>query len=540
MPADLPPDRLDSWKAIANYLGRSVRTARRWESEEGLPVHRHRHKSGGSVFAYRNELDAWRDSKAVTGAASPPPPAAPVEETAIAVLPFGYLGPDDARAYIADGFTEEVITALSRVPELRVISWTSTMTLKGSNKGARELGRSLGVGRLVEGTVRHEGERIRISARLVDAESDKQLWSDRFEGRLDGLFDIQDRLAEATVAALELEPSKPPTAAAAAPPDIAAWQFLVQARQSALRWRKDTIDEAVALLEAGIEHAPAEPRLHAALGMTHLHYREAGIDLGEAPIRAAEACAARIEALAPDFAAGHQLAGWIHYNRAEIADAVGSLRAAHAQEPWDPDTLTLLANCLLISGRVAAARPHIEALCRLDPLTPLTRCMPGWADALDGHFAAAVGPYREMFAGDPQNPVGRVFLVYILAAAGETDAARELADVDPSPVSDTPPGQLLGLFAAALAGASPPPLPAGLSEGFAKASDLFPRFIGQAYAMAGDVPQAVHWIGVAVDRGFINYPFLSQHDPFLSALAGEPAWDALLETVRRRWEAFPG
>lgn len=538
MPTDAPSDRLESWKAIANYLGRSVRTARRWESEEGLPVHRHRHKSGGSVFAFRRELDAWRDSKAVGGTAAPAARPAPAEAAAVAVLPFGYLGPDSSRAYIADGFTEEVITALSRVPELRVISWTSSMTLKGNTKGARDIGRSLGVGRLVEGSVRHEGDRLRISARLVDAETDSQVWSERFEGRLDDLFDIEDRMAAAVVAVLDIGVDPVPTAQPA-PPDIAAWQFLVQARQAALRWHKASIDEAVALLEAGLERAPNEPRLHAALGMAYVHYREAGIDLGEAPIRAAEACARRLEALAPDLAAGHQLAGWIHYGRAQIDEAVHALRAAHAQEPWDPDTLSLLGNCLLISGRVSAARPLIDVLCRIDPLTPLTRCMPGWADALEGKFESAIGPYRKMFEADPQNPFGRLFLVYMLAAAGQAAEAHELALCTPVPVLATPPGQVLQLCASALGGERPKPLPSELAVVMTRASDVLPRMIGQAYAIAGDVAQAVHWIGVAVDRGFINFPFLSEHDPFLSALAGDPAWDALLEDVRKRWETFP-
>ncbi|MEL6448629.1 MAG: tetratricopeptide repeat protein [Pseudomonadota bacterium] len=538
MPIDLDADRLDSWKAIANYLGRSVRTARRWESEEGLPVHRHRHNTGGSVFAYREELERWRQSRHDQAAPLVAPPMQGQTDATIAVLPFNYLGADDSRAYIADGFTEETITALSRVPALRVISWTSSMTLKGSDQGARQIGRKLGASRLVEGTVRHEADRIRISARLVDVASDSQLWSSRFDGTLDGLFDIQDDMANAVVAALELQAASRP--APSAQPDLAAWQFLVQARQASLRWRKPAIEEAVALLEAGLAVAGDEPRLHAALGRTHLHYREAGIDFSEAPIQAAEASASRVAALAPGLAAGQQLEGWIHYCKAEIAEALAALRRAHAQEPWDPDTLAMLANCYLISGRVSEARPLIDTLCRIDPLTPLTRCMPGWADLLEGRFDAAVGPYQDMFDADPHNPFARLFLVLVLAAAGRRDAAQDLAVAVPPGVTASPPGQVLSLFAHALAGDGLPKLSPALTEGLASTSDVMPRFIGQAYAIAGDVAQATHWIGRAADRGFINYPYLADHDPFLTALPADPAWTALLGRVRRRWEAFPG
>lgn len=538
MPSDTPTDRLDSWKAIANYLGRSVRTARRWESEEGLPVHRHKHNTGGTVFAHVAEVDAWQQSRQVRADAPAPAPPAVDDDATIAVLPFSYQGADGERAYIADGFSEETITALSRVAGLRVICWTSSMTLKGSDRSARQIGRSLGVSRLVEGSVRHEADRIRISARLVDVASDSQLWSARFDGTLNELFEIQDRMAAAVVNALDLDQSAE-SQAPTAPLDVAAWQFLVQARQASLRWRKPAIDEAVALLESGLALSGDEPRLLAALGRTHLHYREAGIDLGPEPLNRAEDCARRVAALSPELAAGHQLRGWIHYARAEIAEAVSTLRRAYEQEPWDPDTLSMLANCYLISGRVSLARPFIEAVCRIDPLTPLTHCLPGWADALEGDFAAAVGPYRAMFEADTENPVARLFFVFILAAAGQADAARDLAQAVHPAVAQTPPGQVLKLFECALSGAPLPALSDAVTEGLAQTNDLFPRFIAQAHAMAGDAQAAVHWLEVAIARGFINYPYLAEHDPFFRTLADNDAYRALLDEAKSLWSAFP-
>ena len=542
-----PADRLDSWKAIANYLGKSVRTARRWEAEEGLPVHRQMHKAQASVYAHRAEIDAWRQGKerqdsgnAATTARPPATAGGAAPRRSIAVLPFSYLGRDIDSAYIADGFTAEIITGLSRVRSLRVISWTSSMTLKGKAKGARVIGEELGVGRIVEGTVQHEGARIRVAARLVDTQRDDRVWSHAYEGELDALFTIQERLAREIVEFLDLRmPARDGGRLTDQPmTDVTAWQCLVQARQAALRWQKDSIDHAVALLRHGLGLAGDDARLYAALGRTWLHYREAGVDLTRKPLQEAQACAAKVSALAPRLAAGHQLAGWIHYAEADVPAAVWALKIALAAEPWDPDSLSLLANCYLISGKVQEARPLIDRLVSVDPLTPLTRCMPGWADALQGDFEAALDPYGEMFTMDPGNPLARLFYVYILAAAGRRGEARQVAEESPEAMRNTPPGQVLALFACAL-GNSSPDLPATADiDRLAEGTDMFPRFLAQAYALAGAVDEAVRWAAIAVERGFINYPFLARHDPFFSALVGTPAYDALLDRAKIAWEQF--
>ena len=543
-------DRLDSWKEIAAYVRRGVRTVRRWENEEGLPVHRHVHRALGSVYAFKSEIDAWRQSgRRRPAAAAAVVPASPGTsgrfagaEKSIAVLPFTNLSTDPENEYFADGLTDEVTADLSKVRALRVTSRTSAMRFKGTAKDCRTIARELGVRYILEGSVRRAGRRLRITAQLVDAGTDHHLWADKYDGDVEDVFAFQERLARVIVDALALELSADEDRRLAERPirDVHAYECYLRARQELWRWRKDAIDHAIKLLHNGLAIVGENASLYAALGLAHLQYREAGIDFGEGPLREAEVCVRKASALAPDSAAGRQLQGWIHYARARIQDAVRELKAALELEPNRADTLLLLSYCYLISGRVRAARPLIDRLLAVDPLTPMTRCLPGLADALEGHLAAAVEPYRQMFEMDPGNPMARLFYVWTLALNRRGPEIEALVAGFPVEARDEVPARIASFLANALAG-DPRAASAALTpeiEALATAADLFPRFLAQGYALAGMPEPALHWLAIAVERGFINHPFLARHDPFFEGLRDDPRFQELLERVRRRWESF--
>jgi TolB-like protein/thioredoxin-like negative regulator of GroEL len=507
-------------------------------------VHRHMHRALGSVFAYKAELDAWRQ-RAVTSRPAPAP-ATGTKSTAwtasIAVLPFANLSAEPESQYFADGLTEETIAALSKVHALRVTSRTSSMALKGTQKNVRTIGHDLDVNYVVEGTVRRADTRLRMTAQLIDARTDTNLWADTFDGIVEDVFAMQERLARNVVDALRLTLSDDERRRLGKQSigNVHAYDCYLQARYEALRWRQDAIDRAVLLLRNGLAVVGENAQLYAALGHVYLQYREAGIDFSERPLGHAQACADKVMAIDAQSAAGRHLRAWIHYSNGRVQEAVRDLTSASSIEPRNPDALALLSNCYLISGRVSAARPLIDSLVGIDPLTPLSRCMPGYADLLEGRFDSALEPYRQMLEMDPNNPMARLFYVWVLALNGRAREAEEVVNALPAHARDTVPGRLTFFLGHALAGrradARAAVTPA--IDAAANATELFPRFLAEGYALAGDAERAISWLTIAVERGFINYPFVVQHDPLLRNLQHYPQFQALLSTMRERWERF--
>jgi TolB-like protein len=507
-------------------------------------VHRHVHQKLGRVFALETEIDAWRQTRAQNPnpnfrSVSLPPAAS---ARSVAVLPFASTGSDTADDYFADGLTEEVTIALAKVLALQVTSRRSAAAFRNSSAGARTIAEQLGVHYLVEGSVRRAGDRLRVSAQLIDAPRDVHRWAGTYDGAVEDVFSIQEQLARKIVDALELRltAAEERRLSERAISNLPAYEHYLRARHDMWRWRRDSIDRAVKLLRQALALIGDNARLYGTLGVAHLQYREAGIDLSEQPLIDADACASKLFSLQDHSASGWQLRGWIAYSRGRIQDAVRDLKVAVELEPNNSDTLLLLCNCYLISGRVAAARPLLTRLLAVDPLTPLTRCMPGYAEIMEGNLEAAINPYREMFEMDPSNPMARLFFVWVLILNRRYDDVGALLKDFPADQRDSLPGRLSFFLANAAAGRSSD-AEAQLTpqiEAIARATDVFPRFLAEGFALAGAREAAVRWLRIAVDRGFVNYPFLARHDPAFEALRGDSAFETLLETTKHRWERF--
>jgi TolB-like protein/Tfp pilus assembly protein PilF len=212
-------DYLDSWKEIAAYLNRHVRTLQRWERLGGLPVYRHP-GSVGSVHAYKSELDAWRRqgqprtqrkapsprSLRATEQRHPPTHLAEPGKVRLLVLPFQNLSSDVSQAFFSDGLTEEMITHLARLDpqKLGVIGRTTAMQYKDSKRRIDQIADELGVDYILEGSVRRDADRVRITSQLVRASDQTHLWAENYDRDLRDVLALQSDVAQSIAREIRL------------------------------------------------------------------------------------------------------------------------------------------------------------------------------------------------------------------------------------------------------------------------------------------------------------------------------------------------
>lgn len=194
----------------------------------------------------------------------------PLDQPSIAVLPFANLGGDPERDFLADGITEDIITALARLRWLFVIARNSTFVYKGKAVDVREVARDLGVRYVLEGSVRAAGPRLRITGQLIDAETGKHIWAEKYDRELQDIFAVQDDITERVVAAVEphLYAEEGFRAASKPPDSIDAWGLVVRALSLTSKMDRKQNAEAQALLRRAIAMEPNYARAHALLSWT--------------------------------------------------------------------------------------------------------------------------------------------------------------------------------------------------------------------------------------------------------------------------------
>ncbi len=356
--------------------------------------------------------------------AVPPVPGLPV----IAVLPFENFAGEPRWDRLCDGLVEDLITDLAREPALRVIARTSSFAWRGRPADMREIGRALGAGFLLEGSIQAEGGRVEVTAQLIEAETGQHLWAQRFAREESGLFAIQSEVVARLVAALAGFGGRIPQAglrrAARRPPgSLAAYDLYLLGYEQEARLDREGTDKAIALLEQAVATDPALSRAWTVLGFALGNVAANGWTADVAGCRARQRAAIeRAVALDPEDGLALEELGAMLARQGDAAGARAAFRRAAEAGANHADTLAMLGKYMVeVVGEAGTAQRMTARAFVLNPLAPAWY----WLGATRVAF----------FAGDPDGAVAaarrapalalpRLLGALALAQLGEADAAR--------------------------------------------------------------------------------------------------------------------
>jgi serine/threonine-protein kinase len=484
-----------------------------------------------SVAAF---LAALREGHARTE--SPAGVAAPRAETAsLAVLPFVNLSRDEDSEYFSDGVTEEIITALSRLRNLRVAARSSAFAFKGQQQDVRQIGRALGVRSVLEGSVRRAGARVRVSAQLVEASSGFQLWSDRFDRDLDDIFAIQEDIARAIVSVLQVrllgEAARP--LAEQSTTSASAHDLYLRARFNLNQRVESALREAVAQLNAAVEHDPVFVLAHAALAEGHLLLGLYGANAPLETLPRARSASDAALAIDPSLGEAHS----IHGSLAALLDwnwavAEAAFRRAIILSPRAPGVRQRFAmDCLLPQRRFAEAIRELDEACLLDPLSLIIQASRGVVMHLSGDAAGAVDHLRRLVATHRQFAMA----FYFLGAALRDDrelAASAQAFRDAIDASGGTPEMSAGLAQTLALDAGEAEAAAVLAGLTAQAETRYvsPALRAQVHLAMGNAPAALDLLEQAAEGRDPEVLYLATRRIYAS-LSGEPRFERLRSAI---------
>ena len=355
--------------------------------------------------------------------------AATAETPSIAVLPFQNMSGDAEQEYFSDGITEDIITDLSKLSGLLVIARNSTFTYKGKPADVREVGKRFGVTHVLEGSVRRAGDRVRITAQLLQSGTGHHVWAERYDRNLADIFAVQDGITREIVAALDVKLVRGEQAS--------AWRQLLQ-RPEALdayykaldhlnRLTREANEEAARHFARVVHIEPDSPLGHLGLAWTELSAFRYGWSDAGALERAAQLARKALE-MDESCADAHALLGYYHLLTGKHEQAISAGERSVALNPNHADNVANLACSYAVSGRPVEAVTHVRKAMRLSPVYPTWYLnILGFAHYILGQHDEAEEAVKLALQREPAYSDCRLILAAAHHARGRVDEARREA-----------------------------------------------------------------------------------------------------------------
>jgi TolB-like protein/Flp pilus assembly protein TadD len=450
--------------------------------------------------------------------------AAAIPEKSIAVLPLVNESGDPKDEYFSDGLSEELIAALAQISGLKVIGRSSSFRFKDRKEAPKAIGEKLGVSTLLDGTVRKQGDRVRIVAELVNAADGIQLWTQTFDRQLKDIFAVQEEIAKAVAESLKVKllGSQDRADQRGASSNVEAHNAYLQGHFHFQRRNLEDYRKAVAYFDQAIELDPN-------YALAYAERSEAWSFIGDLTGQRATAWpksksdAEKAVAIAPELAEAHAALGWIRFFVDwKFAEGLSELKRAKELSPANPTANDLLARAIVYLGRVDEAERQARYAVELDPLSVTAQGNLGRVLFFAGKMDEADAALRKAAELQPTSASSHRWQVVAAVLRGDREMALREAQLEPD--------EGYRRFELALAQqiqGDRQAADAALADLIANGRDQLAYQIAQVYAVRGEKDKAFEWLQIAFDQHDTGTLTLLV-DPLLRGLRDDPRYKNLL------------
>lgn len=456
----------------------------------------------------------------------------------LAVMPFETIGSDQQGRYFGDGLAEDIGHRLSLVPDLRIISRSSAGQFKSAGEPLSKIREKLGATKVLDGSVRRIGDRVRVVVHLIDAKSNEELWSESYDRQLSDVFAIQSSIATEVASALQARLSDAARDLLANVPTAnpAAYDEYLQGRHLFAQRTSDGLASAVVHFRKAIALQPDFAAAYAGLSDAYAHLEDHGTMKHNVAFPLAIEAARRAIALDPASAEARASLGHIYVHQRRWEEAEGHLRQALDRNPNYATAQHWLGHLLRLRGRTAEAVERHRTAWVLDPLSRVTNMNLALSLASDGQLGPAIRQYERTLDLYPDHATTLEFMSWALSQAKRHEEAlaarRKAFDLYVSDGSDARKERAGLAEILANAGRRDEAMQIlAQSERSAKVVEPDPAYMARGYAAIGDIDSALRWIRLALSRDWSDLDQYHAADPLFAAVRRDPRYSEILRTI---------
>ena len=462
-----------------------------------------------------------------------PAPSVQLDKKRIAVLPFTNMSSNPEEGYFADGMTEELITSLSGVRQLTVIARTSVMGYKGTTKKVREIGRELEVGSVLEGSVRKAGNKVRITAQLIDTSTEGHLWAQNYDRQLEDVFAIQSEIAEKVAGELRIRlvESERSVITKKATENTEAYTYFLRGRELLREENEPLVRQALSLFEKAIELDPKFARAYVGVAECHTFLSNIGKEAVDVSHSRARQLLERALDLDSKLAEAHACLAGILFDEDDALGSEAEARRALELNSSLPEPYWTLFELVGLKGNPGEMVRQIQTAFRLDPIRPLFIWLLGLAYLYTDRAQEALEHWMKNEQLAPVF-VYRGMMEYYLSK-GDLEKAKEFYAKAEKLEPTNPRVIWMGGVIAGMEGDRERALLAIRKIEDAKIGPIGFNYVGYIYHALGDLDSYFHYMNEALEAHAI-IPLLVMYSPLLAKARADPRYLELMEKIRRQ------